>query len=45
MILLYFIRLGLAVKPPAHGGEIDADLLSKPPGSPSGNALIVLQGQ
>ncbi len=29
MILLNFIRLGLVVEPPAHGGEIDADLFSK----------------
>ena len=29
MILLNFIRLGLAIKPSAHCGEIDADRLSK----------------
>ncbi len=29
MKLLDFIRGGLAVEPPAHGGKIDADLLSK----------------
>jgi len=29
MILLDFVRLGLAIEPPAHGGEIDADLFSK----------------